>query len=357
MKSKITFILIIVSLMNFMGNNVFAQAALTADKIVVGNPASVKVGDVVTFNITVYNSNNVDKTGIKVTDPIVFNSLADIKNVDNSGIYYDLSGNRRVEWLNLTIPANGSLVLSFTGTIGNPLPGATTFRNVGVVTDPSIPAFVIYPQVTVPLEMLSCPGNGELELTGSSLIAPGGYIQLTSTIGTQSGQAWSHNQLSLAKDFNLEFNAFFGTADVYGADGFAFLMKSPDATDTVGIWGAGLGYGGIGSPGHGHSFAIEFDTYYNPEPAPNNVRVDLIANDHTSFRTSGDYSQSGKVGTDVDLGNIEDGNWHKVKINWTAATQVLNVFLDGVLINSVTRDLVNLDFGGKPYVNYGYTSG
>lgn len=88
MKSKITFILIliIVLLISFMGNNAFAQAALTADKTIVENPATVTVGEIVTFNITVYNSNNVDKTGIKITDPIAFNWLADIKNADNSGI-------------------------------------------------------------------------------------------------------------------------------------------------------------------------------------------------------------------------------------------------------------------------------
>lgn len=356
MKSKITFILMLVILpvINFMGNSAFAQAALTAEKTIVGNPAAVTVGEVVTFNITIHNSNPVDKTGINVTDPVSFNYIAGITNVNNGGALVG-AANRRVEWINLTIPANGSLVLSFDASIGNPLPNATTVRNLATITDINDPAFQLKPEIIVPLITMSCPGNEELALTGNAKIAKGGYIQLTANIGTQSGQAWSHNELSLDKDFNLEFNAFFGTLDT-GADGFAFLMKSLDATDKVGIWGAGLGYGGIGSPGHGHSFAIEFDTYYNPEKAPNGVVVDLIQNDHTSFRTSGDYSQSGKVGTDVDLGNIEDGNWHKTRINWTVATKELKVFLDGVLINSVVRDIVALDFAGNPHVNYGYTS-
>ena len=46
-----------------------------------------------------------------------------------------------------------------------------------------------------------------------------------------------------------------------GADGFAFVLQN-DRRFALGEGGMSLGYGGIAN-----SLAVEFDTYYNPEPA------------------------------------------------------------------------------------------
>ena len=134
------------------------------------------------------------------------------------------------------------------------------------------------------------------------------------------------------------------------------MIKSLDAASS-GLVGGGLGYGGIGSNGNGHSFIVEFDTFYNKlVPDLTGAPTDDTTQDHSTFQTSGDFTLQGRVGNEAYLGNIKDGKWHDVRISWTTSTHLLEVYLNGLLINSVTRDLVNLDFGGNPLINYGYTS-
>ena len=64
--------------------------------------------------------------------------------------------------------------------------------------------------------------------------------------------------------------------------------------------------------------AIEFDTWNNGSG------FNDIPNDHVAFDING--SMSG-VGAPIDLGNIEDGQYHPVTISWNAATHVTHALL------------------------------
>jgi hypothetical protein len=202
----------------------------------------------------------------------------------------------------------------------------------------------------------ACPGNSLFDLSGQAQIMAlnGGYIQLTSTSPTfQSGQAWSKNQITLASNFNQKFRAFFGASDA-GADGFAFVLRSP-GTALTGNPGDGLGYGGI-SP----SFAVEFDCFSNAGAAGSSpytgVTIGDPTLDHIAYHNLGNFTSTGRIGTNVEVANIEDNNWHDVEIDWNAGTKTLKTFLDGVLKKTETRDIVTLDLLGNPLVYFGFTA-
>jgi uncharacterized repeat protein (TIGR01451 family) len=200
-----------------------------------------------------------------------------------------------------------------------------------------------------------CAGNNTFNLYGNANNNVAGYIQLTPNTSNQSGQAWSKNKITLASNFSQKFRAFFGSSDGGGADGLTFLFRGPGAP-VVGISGEGVGYGGI-SP----SFGIEFDTYQNitasnPGSPYIGAPINDPANDHIAYHVNGNYTQGGRIGNNVDVGNIEDNTWHDVEVKWNATTHVLETYLDGVLRNTITRDIVALDFNNNPVVSFGFTA-
>ena len=124
------------------------EGKITATKTIVGNPASVKPGDVLTYNITLTNNYGTAKTGVTVSDAVP-STLTNITGIDNGGI---LTGNT-INWNNLTVPANGKLVLSFKATVAANLPvGTTTIKNIASVVDPTDPNNPVKPEVEKPTE-------------------------------------------------------------------------------------------------------------------------------------------------------------------------------------------------------------
>ena len=146
----------------------------------------------------------------------------------------------------------------------------------------------------------------------------GSEYVITQALDTQVGALWSDSKVSLNTSFTISADLFFGAKDS-GADGFSFIIQNQSKT-AIGAVGGGLGYQGIG-----HSVAIEFDTYDNG-PGYND-----IANDHAAFDINGSM---GGIGAPIDLGNIEDGQYHPVTISWNAATHVITLAYDGVVIGT-----------------------
>ncbi|WP_169304441.1 T9SS type B sorting domain-containing protein [Pedobacter frigoris] len=121
---------------------------LTATKTIVGNPATVKAGDVLTYNITIKNSFGTAKAGVTASDDVP-STLVNINTISNGGV---LTGNK-IDWSGLTVPANGSITLSFKATVAANLPvGTTTIKNVASVIDPTDPGNPITPEVEVPTD-------------------------------------------------------------------------------------------------------------------------------------------------------------------------------------------------------------
>ena len=172
----------------------------------------------------------------------------------------------------------------------------------------------------------------------------GDEATLTLAQNGKKGMIWSDFKIDLDEDFSVEADLYFGTKNSGGADGIAFVMQ-PLSND-AGSPGGGMGYQGI-SP----SIAIEFDTYYNGG-------VDPTSNDHAAIIKDGSLNVPNHSAFTPfnDLGNIEDGNYHRVIINWDVSTQTFSMKFDGALKLSVIIDIKNTIFSGNAEVYWGFTA-
>ncbi len=129
-------------------------------------------------------------------------------------------------------------------------------------------------------------------------------ITLTTATGNQAGAIFSKSRISVSDSFTVLAEMYFGTNNG-GADGIAFVLQ-PNTSSSLST-GGGLGYAGIDN-----AFAIEFDTWQNTND---------LANDHSGLMKETATNHTEWTGTDSqrDLGNIEDGLWHKVEIYWLPA--------------------------------------
>jgi len=102
--------------------------------------------------------------------------------------------------------------------------------------------------------------------------------------------------------------------------------------------------------------AVEFDTFDNGSGYGD------IANDHTAIYNPENYGNTSGGGAASlyspveDLGNIEDGDWHTVQLNWNPVSNELQYFFDGNLVSTVNQDFVNTVFGGDPNVFFGFSA-
>jgi VCBS repeat-containing protein len=178
-------------------------------------------------------------------------------------------------------------------------------------------------------------------LNGSAAQVATDLVRLTTDTTTQSGSAFSIQKLDFSQSMIFDFDIYVGSHDNPGADGIAMVLHNdPRGATATGGYGIGLGVSGIQN-----GLAIEFDTYQNTgEPAQ----------DHTSIMRSSTFTSVTAV---QQLGNIEDGQFHRVVVTWNAATQTLSYTIDGIARGSLTGDLVNQYFGGSDTVFFGFTGG
>ncbi len=174
-------------------------------------------------------------------------------------------------------------------------------------------------------------------------------ITITPDDGGLLGAAWYNTQLNLAQDFDMEFRLYFGNKDDDGADGMVFVMTPSIAGADV---GEGLGYAGI-TP----SVAVEFDTYPNDGEHFGDDHGDPEA-DHVAVDVAGSVDHFEMAGRPfAEIGNVEDGFEHRVRIQWTAAATTLRVYLDDVVnpLLEYVSDLPNAHLDGNSLVYFGFT--
>jgi hypothetical protein len=214
--------------------------------------------------------------------------------------------------------------------------------------------------------------NGGYVTNGSATMVAPGVLQLTngSTQG-QQGAAWSPNTLDLSQSFNYSFQMNFGS-NSGGADGMAFVLQRAAAgTAALGNDGGNLGFGGFATYNQASgtavsaSLAVEFDTYQNS--GANLPNTGDPSYDHIMVEENGNVIHSGCPGNVVSAngtcpiqaspssGNIKDNIWHDINITWNSGTHVMQVFFDGSLRMTYTRDIVGQLFGGNTCVNVGFT--
>lgn len=185
-------------------------------------------------------------------------------------------------------------------------------------------------------------------LNGSAYQEDCNCYTLTPEEFSKSGSVWNIYKIDLTQSFDFKFNVFLGCKDATGADGIVFVLQ-PIST-SIGTIGAGMGYEGV-TP----SIGITIDTWQNNnknDPAYDHIAIHKNGDiDHTTFN-----NLAGPVSALKGIDNIEDCNWHILRIVWDAGTKILKADIDGVERVRTSIDLVNSVFNGDPKVFWGFTA-
>ena len=185
-------------------------------------------------------------------------------------------------------------------------------------------------------------GNARSQLNDPTLAA--NEFRLTSTSPTfQSGAIASNVLIDFSSDFSFSISAYLGTIDAAGADGIAlFFHNDPAGSAAVGVPGGGFGVRGIQN-----GFAVELDTWANGGGFGETTTADHIG----IFDT--DSPAWTNLGTPSAVANMEDGAYHAVVVSWNASSQTVQVSLDGVVVQTLTEDLINTRLGGATRAYFG----
>ena len=167
------------------------------------------------------------------------------------------------------------------------------------------------------------------------------YILTPASMNT-NGSVWNNNKIDLRISFDFQFNVFLGCSDASGADGIVFALQ-PLST-SVGSAGGGLGFDGVVP-----SIGVTLDTYQN---TGNNDPY----YDHIDFQYNGNLNHIGTPpAISATSDNVEDCNWHTLRITWDAPSTTYTAYFDGILRITTVNDLVTTTFKGDPMVFWGFT--
>lgn len=164
----------------------------------------------------------------------------------------------------------------------------------------------------------------------------------------QSGSVWNINKINLSEPFDFKFSLYLGCHDGDGADGIAFVLQ-PIST-SIGAVGGGMGFDGV-SP----SIGVLVDTWQNYEDND-------PAADHISIQKNGiiDHSPASDLADPVSAlasgANIEDCQWHTLRIMWDPVLKKISTQMDGVDRLSATIDMIKEIFHGDQMVYWGFTA-
>jgi Legume lectin domain len=164
----------------------------------------------------------------------------------------------------------------------------------------------------------------------------------------QAGSAFYATPFSLAR--NASFSSYFEfqfapTSQWGGADGMVFVIQN--GSNTVGTWGGGIGYGGMG-----HSIGVEFDDWNNGEGDGNN-------SNHAGIDINGNVNSV--VRADVLPAQLDSGAIFHAWVDYNGVADLLEVRVGLTNIRptdalmSYNLDLVGLLGSTNAYM--GFTSG
>jgi gliding motility-associated-like protein len=194
------------------------------------------------------------------------------------------------------------------------------------------------------LLLFSHPAFSQYVLNGSARSVSCNCYTLTPATNFQSGSVWNGNKISLRNPFDFWFNVYLGCSDT-GADGIVFMLQ-PLST-SIGSSGEGMGFGGV-SP----SIGIALDTYANSN-------LNDPSYDHISIQANGIINHNSDLAGPVPIStlsnNVEDCQWHKLRISWDPSTNWLRAYFDGVLRVEKQVDLIATIFNNDPMVYWGFS--
>ncbi len=183
-------------------------------------------------------------------------------------------------------------------------------------------------------------------LNGSAVQNSCNCYTLTPALNFQGGSVWQSNKINLNNSFDFRFKVFLGCTDANGADGIVFMLQ-PISTN-LGISGGGMGFGGV-TP----SIGIALDTWQNTE---NNDPVF----DHISIQKNGIVSHgadlAGPIQASTINSNIEDCQWHEIRITWDATSHWITTYFDDSLRLTAQVNMVAAIFNNDPWVFWGFSA-
>ncbi|WP_175634391.1 DUF7507 domain-containing protein [Pedobacter ghigonis] len=142
------------------------------------NNSKAEPNEVLTYSIVVRNNGTTNRTGVKITDQVPANTTYVTASADKGAV---LAGNV-LTWSNLSIPANGQVVVTFKVIVDAALPsGVLNINNIATVVDPANIASPLNPAVVIPTE-------GKLE----------GSKSVTDNKGNKDGKAQANEVLTYA---------------------------------------------------------------------------------------------------------------------------------------------------------------
>ena len=199
------------------------------------------------------------------------------------------------------------------------------------------------------LLMFFQPAQAQFTLNGQAVSIGQDCYQLTSNSFNALGTAWSSSLVDLNQPFDLHFDIFLGCSNG-GADGMTFGLQ-PVSTS------AGVSGGGMGLQGVSPSIGVEFDTYQNGVNGdPWYDHMAIITNGVMNHNTAS--TLAGPVQTSPTNANVEDCQYHSIRVVWDPSTLLMEAYFDCTLRLSHTfaTNPIQSIFGGNPMVYWGFTA-
>jgi gliding motility-associated-like protein len=184
-------------------------------------------------------------------------------------------------------------------------------------------------------------------VNGQATVLNDTCYQLTPAVNNAVGSVWNATKINLLQSFEVVIRINVGCKDQEGADGMVFGFQ-PIST-SIGTSGGGMGFANIVP-----SLGIEIDCFQN-------TNFGDPPFDHIAITRNGQVNHNagvlaGPVQANASNANIEDCNFHDMRVSWHAAEQRLQVFFDCQLRLTYTGDIVNTIFNGDPWVYWGFTA-
>lgn len=172
-------------------------------------------------------------------------------------------------------------------------------------------------------------------------------FELTSSAFEQKGTFWTLETI----DFNQPFDTIVwimpGEVDE-GGEGMVFAFHT--GIISLGSYDGHMAYEGLPS-----ILGIEIDTHQNPEHGdPGYDHIALTKNGGINHQSNDNLV--GPVPLSPNRENVEDGNFHSLRIRWRPPNS-LSVFWDCSLLLSYSGQIVDEVFGGNSIVRWGMTAG
>ena len=199
--------------------------------------------------------------------------------------------------------------------------------------------------------------SGAFSMVNSTTFVSPSTFELTQEVNATAGSLWYQNKLDLRVGFTLDFEVYLGASSDPGADGLVFVIQNLDTGQ--GTSGYGIGYGGAVpiTP----SYAIEMDTYANPnyDPPYASGSSNSYAFDHLAFVANGTSDTRPLASLVQEVDDIENGAWHNLLVEWDPLTMNFSYEFRHsnatTYTNSVTVDLINTIFSGN-ITYWGFTA-